>query len=294
VQLAPSSFVARVSASGSTLIDFYPGPEISTAGPLLALTSPGGLAAVFQSGALWIETASPGPSVLNIANSATGQYSTTISSGALVTLYGVGIGPATPTASQIENGVFTSSLAGYQVLFNGVPAPLLYADSGQINLVIPGLVEPDIIPVQLVTPAGTVDGPSISLAHIPVNGVFQNYQTGLAAALNQDVSVNSPANPANAGTIVAVFVNAFSAGDYAIGALAGDAIVSTSLPVYVFDDFRSYNIAFAGYAPGLVDSVMQINFQLPDPLPAGNTFIFYVQIGGVVGPVAQGQIAVAP
>jgi uncharacterized protein (TIGR03437 family) len=185
-------------------------------------------------------------------------------------------------------------LAGYRVLFNGMAAPLLYADSGQINAVVPGLAEPDSIPVQLVTPGGTVDGPTISLAHIPANGVFQDYQTGLAAALNQDGSVNLTANPAKAGTVVSVFVNAYSEGVDPVGAIASDAIVSTSLPVYVFDDYRSLEISFAGYAPGLVDGVMQINFQLPDPLPAGNSYTFYVQIGGVVGPVAQGQIAIAP
>ncbi|HUB82441.1 MAG TPA: hypothetical protein VMB03_26770 [Bryobacteraceae bacterium] len=293
-QIAPLSYVARMSDAGTTLAALYPGPEISTAGPLLAPTSAGGFAAVFPCGALWIETTAsvPSPSILNIANSATGQYSTTVSAGELVTLYGSLIGPG-PIDGQVENGVFTSSLSGYQVLFNGVPAPLLFADSEQINAVVPGLVEPGSILVQLVTPAGTLDGPSIALAHIPANGVFQNSQTGLAAALNQDGSVNSPSNPAKAGSFAAIFVNAYSPGDYAPGAVAANAIVGTSLPVYLFDDSRSYGIAFAGYAPGLVDGVMQINFQLPDPLPAGNPFTFYVQIGGTLGPVAQGQIAVA-
>jgi uncharacterized protein (TIGR03437 family) len=300
VQQFESTFVGRATSDGSTLDDFYPGPEMNDeaatltgAGPTLAMVSTGGFACAAQNGALWIEGTAPGPSLLNITNSASGLYASTVASIELVSLYGVGIGPPTPLIGQVQNNVYTSSLGGYQVLFDGVPAPLLYADSGQINAVVPGIAEPDNVQIQLVTPTGTVEGPSMTLAHIPVPGIFQNNQTGLAAALNQDGSINSPANPAKGGSIVSVFVTAFSGNSFGNGAVIPMGIFNATIPVFVFDLYRSLEVAFAGDAPGMVHGVMQINFLLPDPLPPGNTFTFYVQIGGASAPVVQGQIAVA-
>jgi uncharacterized protein (TIGR03437 family) len=144
-----------------------------------------------------------------------------------------------------------------------------------------------------VTPTGTVEGPSITLSHVPVPGIFQNNQTGLAAALNQDGSVNSGANPAIGGSIVSVFVTAFSGNLFGNGAVIPMGIFNATIPVFVFDLYRSLPVAFAGDAPGMVHGVMQINFGLPDLLPPGNTFTFYVQIGGPSAPIAQSQIAVA-
>jgi uncharacterized protein (TIGR03437 family) len=300
VQQVQRSFVARATGDGSTLEDFYPGPEMTAdgvtltgAGPALAMVSTGGFASAAQIGALWIEGAAPGPSLLNITNSASGLYASTVASVELVTLYGVGIGPPTPLAGQVQNNVYTSNLGGYQVLFDGVPAPLLYVDSGQINAVIPAIAEPDTVRIQLVTPTGTVEGPSMTLAHIPVPGIFQNSQTGLAAALNQDGSVNSSADPASGGSTVSVFVTAFSGNSFGDGAVIPMGIFNATIPVYVFDLYRSLPVSFAGDAPGMVHGVMQINFVLPDPLPSGNLFTFYVQIGGPSGLIVQGQIAVA-
>src|SRR5258708_39446337 len=95
----------------------------------------GGFAALGKS--LWIETANPGPSLLGVTNSAGGGYSSTVVRSELVTLYGIGIGPATPINGQVQSGAFKSSLGGYQVLVDGVAAPLLYANSTQMNIVVP-------------------------------------------------------------------------------------------------------------------------------------------------------------
>jgi uncharacterized protein (TIGR03437 family) len=63
---------------------------------------------------------------------------------------------------------------------------MIYADSGQINAVVPRSVT-DPAHVQVVTPAGaTVDGPTVALNAQPLPGIFQDSHTGLAAALNQD------------------------------------------------------------------------------------------------------------
>lgn len=287
-----STFVGRVTGDGVTLTDFYPGPATSaTVGPAVAITSTGGFASLVTNGALWIETAAPGPSLLNIANSASGEYSSSLASLELFTLYGMGIGPQTPINGQIQNGVYTSSLGGYQVLINGVEAPLLYADSHQINAVMPSGARGSVH-IQVVTPSGTIDGPAVPITYNPVPGIFQNWQTGLAAALNQDGSVNSPSNPAKGGTIVTVYADAESGQFFPGGSLVPLAIYDAAREVWVVSSYRSLEVVWAGAAPGIVNGVMQINFRLPESLPAGNTFPFSAIVGGVSSP--QSMIAAAP
>jgi hypothetical protein len=78
--------VARLSSDGTTVVDFHKGPV----GSGLAITSNGTFAALGQ--ALWSETANPGPSLLCVTYSASGQYSRTVVGVELITLYGVELG----------------------------------------------------------------------------------------------------------------------------------------------------------------------------------------------------------
>ena len=281
------TYVARMASDATTLTDFYQG-LLGIVGQDLVLTATGGFAALGGLGTLWIETATPGPSLLAVTNSASGQYSTAVAPYELITLYGVGIGPKAPINGQVQNGIFTTSLGGCQVLFDGVAAPLLYADSGQINAVVPRAVYTSTH-IKVVTPTGTVDGPTLPVSFQP--GIFQNSQTGFAAALNQDGSVNSPSNPAKAGAIVAVFATGGGAGNFNDGALVPIGIYNASTSVWAGNQ-RSFEVVFAGDAPGLVVGVMQINFRLPDSLPPGNTLSFSLIIGGVS--TSQNQIAAVP
>jgi uncharacterized protein (TIGR03437 family) len=286
-----SSYVARMTSDAATLIDYYEGPY-GLVGQGMAIASTGGFAAVGQSGGLWIETTAGGPSLLAVANSAGGASLTTVAPHELISLYGVGIGPATPLNGQVVNGVFTTSLGGYQVLFDGVAAPLLYATAGQINAVVPARVGSDATTtIQIVTPTGTVDGPTAFVA-MTEPAVFSNSQTGLAAALNQDGSVNSPANPAYPGSIVTVFAAGAGYDYFGDGEVVPIGIYSASEPVLAVCGLLSLETDFAGSAPGLVAGVMQIDFRVPDPLPSAGTLFFSFIIGGVA--TGSSQIAVTP
>ena len=96
-----------------------------------------------------------------------------------------------------------------------------------------------------------------------VFALFENY-SGYLAAINQDGTLNSAANPAKPGSIVSIWATGFG---NAAGPL--DAAVATTA-----DDWCSYcqisvsgvnneTVEYAGAAPGLIDGVMQINFMVP-------------------------------
>lgn len=275
-------YVARLASDGTALVDYYEGPV----GQDLVIASEGRFAALGQS--LWIESANSGPSLLGLTNSASGEYSTAVVRCELVTLYGIGLGPATPLNGQVRDGAFTSSLGGYQVLIDGRAAPLLYADSGQMNVVVPRDIG-TAAHVQVVTPAGTIDGPIVSVPYSVLPAIFQDSRTGLAAALNQDGSINSPSNPAKHGSVVTLFANGGGARYFADGALVPVGIYDALATVWA-GDTRSYEVVFAGDAPGLVSGIMQINLRLPESLPPGGTLTFTVVIDGVS--TGQSQIAV--
>ncbi len=285
------TYVARLTSDGASLADFYQAP-LGVTGQDLTITSDGTFAAIGELGTLWIETAVPGPSLLAVTNSASGLFGS-LSRTELITLYGLGLGPQIPVNGEVKNGAFTTALGGLEVLFDGVAAPLLYADSGQINAVVPRGIG-TATHISIVTPAGTVDGPTLPVVYTAVPGVFGDSRTGLAAALNQDGSINSRLNPARRGSIVTVFATGCGANYYADGAVVPLEIHDWTGPVWVLTDSRSLEVAFAGDAPGLVAGVMQINFRVPDTLPGGDidTLSFWLDVGGVMS--AENRIAIAP
>ena len=58
--------------------------------------------------------------------------------GSLVSIYGDGIGPNTPGFATLDaKGNLSNQNGGVRVLFNGVPAPLLYVSSSQVTALAP-------------------------------------------------------------------------------------------------------------------------------------------------------------
>ncbi len=95
------------------------------------------------------------------------------------------------------------SIADTSVTVSGVPAPLLYESPGQINAQVPWEV-----PAGPATVVVRTRGTSSAAVNVTIQpaapGLFTD-QTGSAAALNADGSVNSQENPAAAGSVISVF-----------------------------------------------------------------------------------------
>ena len=85
---------------------------------------------------------------------------------------------------------------------------------------------------------------------------------GQAAAVSQDGTSNSVANPASAGSIVTVYGTGFGATTPISndGELTGSDLHVIALPVRVAVDGKATKVTYAGSAPGLVAGVSQINF----------------------------------
>jgi uncharacterized protein (TIGR03437 family) len=132
----------------------------------------------------------------------------------LLTVLGSGLGPA---AGVTAADSATTTLGGVQVTFGGVAAPLLYASSTQINLAVPLLpFSRQFSPMQVsVGGSGAAPrafpltdfNPNLFL-NVPMSIPVTNNSPGyVALALNADGSLNGPANPAELGSAMSVFVN---------------------------------------------------------------------------------------
>ena len=240
--------------------------------------------------------------VLNSASYAASE----IAPGELVTLFGAGIGPATPVAAQVIDGKLPAELSGVKVLVNGVAAPLLYVSSGQINAVVPFRV-PVIAEFVVAVQGGQSNAVSIlttpsNMFGYPVGntGVFTRDATGRgqAAALNQDGTLNSPSNPAPRGSIVAVWVTGAGPTDppQTDGEITPvDSRAGSVLPLVAVigaSMVEQADVLYAGVAPGLVAGVDQVNFRIPEDAPTGPAVPLTIRPYRSLAPVQTVTIAV--
>jgi uncharacterized protein (TIGR03437 family) len=95
---------------------------------------------------------------------------------------------------------------------------------------------------------------------------------GPAAALNQDGTVNTPANPAPRGSVVSLY--ATGGGDVEPQTPAGllapvEPLHRVRLPVSVTLGGVPALIEYAGASPGLVTGLVQVNVRVPDTVAPG-------------------------
>jgi uncharacterized protein (TIGR03437 family) len=124
-------------------------------------------------------------------------------------------------------------------------------------------------------------------------GVFMNAQ-GQAAVLNADGSVNAPAKPAVAGTIVSLFFTGQGPVAQPVedgAAPAAGPPVSATLAASATIGGSPAEVRFAGLAP-LYPGLAQMNLRVPQL--AGGTYPVVIKIGGAASNPAQLTVVTAP
>lgn len=211
---------------------------------------------------------------------------------ALFTFYAPNIGAAAATSLQLgPDGRLTSTLAGWQVTFDGIPAPLLQTSAGQITALAPNSIAGKSH-TQVVVQNQT--GPILQ-ATLPVNPSAPAILTpdpsgtGQAAAINLDGSINSTTHPAAAGSIVSLYVTGAGATTDPDGSVATAAKNSTGISVILGNSYQIATVLYAGPSPGTISAVTQINVQLPPGLTGDKVPIYF--IGG--GLTSQSGVTIA-
>jgi uncharacterized protein (TIGR03437 family) len=284
-----TDFVAELSPDGATLPYSARYPNGSAQRMEIGVD---GLLHIAGGGSGIVSAVAPSPRpamrAFGIANAAYGEVGGTISPGEVISLYGPHIGPAQSLAQPNTRGSVPTLLGGVQVFINDLPAPLLYVSDSQINAVTPfALKDQASARVRIVFNGAT--GPDFSAVVVPVKPqIFQDLSQR-AAALNADGTVNSPGNPAKAGTSMSIWAT----GTVPYSATPVDGVIPSAAEEYqrtsVLAGTTPLYVDYSGAAPGIVAGVVQINFRLPANFTGENIAIMS---GGVVSSYVS--ISVAP
>lgn len=210
---------------------------------------------------------------LTVQNAASGTAGT-ISPGEIVTLRGYGIGPATSVAAPSQAPAY--QLGGVQVTFGGIAAPIFSAQAQQITVQVPW----EIAGQTSTEVAVTYNGPSV-VAAAPV--VVRPSAPGIYAVANSDGTLNSPSNPAKAGSFITIYGTgggvtspfATTGGLWPITAV----LPTLALPVSVSIGGTNAIVLYAGSAPTLESGYMQINVALPSGLQFSSAVNLVLTVG---------------
>ncbi len=230
--------------------------------------------------------------VVNAASYQAGNFSSfptgTVAPGEIVSVFGIGLGPDQPVVPVVARGsgaAYPTMLGGAQVLFDGVPAPLLYVSANQINAVVPYGIKSPVTQVT-VQRGGISDGPRALPVAPAVPAIFtaNSAGSGQAAALNEDGSYNSAANPAAGGSMVVFYVvgGGMMNSPVADGSVSGNALPLPAPQLPVTAQIRGVEVdpSYAGSAPGYVSGLLQINVRVPASIGFGSSVPLTVLVGG--------------
>jgi uncharacterized protein (TIGR03437 family) len=186
-----------------------------------------------------------------------------------------------------------TKINGIQVLFNGAPVPLFYADPNQINFQVPnGAPQSGYVDLQVQEIAtGRILGDSTVQMTPSLPGLFtmNGSGSGAAAALNQDGTINSGTNPAPQGSVITLFGTGegYLAGAPPDGNISNSQVKTVLPPIVIMGagPVPSENVVYSGLAPTLV-GVWQLNVKIPDTVittPTNPTQVVVIQNSIVSG-----------
>jgi uncharacterized protein (TIGR03437 family) len=267
--------------SGANLGAIAQQPNVALSGSSLTTTFPANSITM-----LVIPPASypvPKPVVAAVTDAA--AYGKSIAPGQMVIVWGTGMGPATLAGLAVgANGLVSTSVAGVRVLFDGVPAPVVYVTATQIAVVTPyfGLVNPTTH-VQVEYQGVRSDPfPLTVAATAPALFTLNQQGSGQGAILNNaDYSVNGPSHPAPRGQYVLLYGTGEGVTDPpgVDGRLATTVLPAPLAKVSVQIGGQNANVTYAGAAPGFMPGLFQIDVQVPQNITPGNNVPVVVTIG---------------
>lgn len=223
------------------------------------------------------------PFITAIANAAS-YASGPIAPGEMVVIFGMNLGPTPLVNLQLTaDGRISTTLAGVQVLFDSVAAPLIYVSATQIAAMVPySVTGSSSVQVQIVY-QGVTSQPFPKAVSLSAPGIFSADAagTGQGAITNSDGALNSSTNQVNPGSYVTLYLT----GEGQTDPLGFDGNIATStatvlLPSSATIGGHPAQILYAGSAPGNVNGFAQINLIVPTDLPNGGNLPLVVNIGG--------------
>ena len=222
------------------------------------------------------------PPVLNAANivNAASYAGGAVAPGELVTIFGANDGPGTLVNTQLDqSGDVSSNLAGTQVFFDGVAAPIIYSLAGQVSAVVPYEVAGKSQTVVQYSYNGLMSNTVTVPVTVAAPGIFAANAAGSGPGLvlNLDYTLNSATNPVAGGGVAIVLATGG-------GTVQGNQTDGEPAPTTANQTLRvsatiggiPATVGYAGSAPQLVNGVMQVNLTVPTGLTGPQPLVLTV------------------
>ncbi len=216
--------------------------------------------------------------------------------GGIISSFGINLAPGifTATATPLPN-----SLAGLTLLAGGRPAPLYFAGAGQVNAQLPFETAPGVTQlIARVNGRHSVPQEAIVAAARPgVFAVVSSSGPARAIAQNQDLSLNTPDNPAFRGEALILYLTGLGAVSPPVisGAAAPsvEPLARADLEATATIGEAAADIFFLGLTPDFV-GLGQANILIPVDAPIGPEVPIVVTIDGQPSNFAVVAIADQP
>lgn len=227
--------------------------------------------------------AGPKPKIADVTSAA--SYAHIYAPGQMVVVWGTGLGPTEKGSLQLDNnGLVSTSVNGVRVLFDGIPAPIVYVTATQCSAVIPyfGAINPTTH-VQVEYQGVRSDPFAINItATAPGMFTADSSGKGQASATNSDgVTPNSSAAPAHPGAVITLWATGEGVTDPpgVDGRLAVGILPKPLANVTVEIGGQSATVQYAGAAPGDMPGLFQVNAVIPASVQASNQVPVLVKVG---------------
>jgi len=224
------------------------------------------------------------PAVAAVTSAA--SYQTAVGPGQMVVVWGSGLGPSKLVSAALDaNGMVSTSVQGVRILFDGVPAPIVYATATQSSAVVPYFGAAKATTHVQVEYQGVRSDP----LEVPVSATAPGLFTadlsgkGQGAVLNQDgVTRNALTAPAHPGSVVVLWGTGEGITDPpgVDGRFAVDVLPKPVAPVTVDIGGLPAAVQYAGAAPGNIPGLFQVNAVVPANVAPGDAVPVHVKIGG--------------
>ena len=309
LDLAGDVFAAagwRVSPGGKVSAPFFynaAGQQVFAGGIGITADSHGNLFIVGGDQVQKLEPMASPVSIDAVTNAASGLAGA-LAPGEMVVIYVAGFGPHELTTFQPGSSVVATTLAGTQVFFDGMAAPIVYTSDSQVCAIVPYAIGSGPVLGRFLTRAGSAGSdPGTPSAAVEVEyqgqqsnssvlalassspGVFtlSSNGRGPAVALNEDGSLNSAPSPAAPGSLITFYATGegLTNPPGVDGRLGAGSPPQPIAAVNVTIGGKSATIRYAGGVPGQVAGLMEVKVVVPAGIPPDGSVPLILTVGAV-------------
>jgi uncharacterized protein (TIGR03437 family) len=203
-----------------------------------------------------------------------------VAPGEIVAIFGAGLGPDSGVTGVLgADGVLSAAIGGVEVRFDGVAAPIFYAQSGQVNVQVPYTVAG----LEKVSVEVHYQGKLVGAS--PGVPVAPSAPAMMALATNSDGSPNAESAPAARSAWMTFYGTGegLTDGLNVAGKPAQSPYPHPLLPIALTIAGVNAEILFAGSAPDMI-GVLQINARIPSGFVAPGETAVELTVGTAKAP----------